>query len=562
MNWLQELFLPDAHADMAQTILLLCLVVAAGIALGRIQFKGVSVGVAGVFFVGIILGNLGYRLPEALSPFLREFGLAFFVYAVGLQVGPALASAFGRTGIRLNLLTAATVFLGGGITYLFTFFVDLPIESLVGLMSGAVTNTPGLGAAQGALAEMRGLFPNRVFENPAMMYAIAYPVGVAGVLSSIVAFKMIFKINIEGEKAALEEELKAKRQNIVRVKCRVTNESESNVSIKAFLQKHKLQVVVSRQKHGGEHEVIAPEDRTFIQNRDVLMLVGTEEEVNRAIALLGRPSSDLNIESKEELETAVLLVSQRNVMNKRLGKMDTLQLFDLKITRIVRSGRELLATPETSLRFGDQLTVVGTKPAIVEASKILGNSKKQIEEPDFLSIFGGLLIGVLLGFTPIFLPNLPMPIRLGFAGGPLIAAILISRFGGIGGIHPYMHVGAINFMKDLGICLFFATVGINAGTNFIQNFIAMNGFTLMACGLLILMIPMMLLLGYCRLVLKLNFLKCAGFISGTFTSPAALAFSQGYLQSEAPLETYATVFPVATISRILVAQFLIVMCIG
>lgn len=554
-DWFVRLFSPSENPDLGQSFIVIMAAIGLGVFVGRVKFGKVSLGVAAVMFIGILLGHLGFRVNSVVLEFIRDFGLILFVYAIGIQVGFSFFASFQKEGLGLNALAVFTVLLGGAVTFVLFKFTDLGIENLVGIMSGAVTNTPGLGAAKSTLQELQDQFPSILFKDPAVAYAITYPMGVIGIISSIVVTKVLFK---DANQGILKSEIEA----IIHVKCRVTNSEFIGQPLSKALDKIGKRVVVSRLKHSGSAIVLAPSKSTILKERDVIMVVGREKEVTDFINNVGRVSGDLNIESKKDIHIKDIFVTKKSILHKKLHQLELFHLYDLTVTRVFRAGKEILASPSIELYYGDKITVVGTEESIIAAEKMIGNSEKKLLEPDFLSLFGGLLIGVILGSMPILIPNLPVPIKLGFAGGPLIAALFISRFGGIGVIHSYLNTSAIYFMKDLGICLFFAAVGIHAGETFYINFVKYNGWLMMGFGLVITLIPMffLILLGKCAL--NLNVFQLSGLISGTFTDPAALAFSTSYLDSDVPIQTYATVYPLVTIFRILTAQVLIVLLVG
>lgn len=561
-EWIYKLFVPTAHPDATQSLVVIMMAISAGVLLGRFRIGKVSLGVAGVMFVGLFLGHLGYSIEAHILQFIRDLGLILFVYAIGIQVGPSFFSSFKKEGLRLNLLAVATVLLGGVIAYLIFIFSDLKIENIVGMMSGSVTNTPGLGAAKSTLQEISSINPGRKFSDPAIAYAITYPMGVLGIITMIILAKYLLKIDIPKEIETFHDIQSHEHVNIVHQKCRITNQALEGKSIYQVFKDFNIEnIIISRLKHSGSKVVFSPTLDTKLLDRDVLMVVGTQEDVDVFIAIAGKVSTDLLIESEEDVTKRKLYVTRKSAAHKTLAELDLYNKFDLKVTRVRRSGMELLAYPLLELFYGDQLTIVGNKSALKEAEKIIGNSEKRLLEPDFLSLFGGLIIGIIIGSVPIMVPSLPVPIKLGFAAGPLMAALLISRYGGIGILHSYINNGAIHFMKDLGICLFFAAVGVHAGADFYDNFIHYNGWMWISYGALITFIPLIFLVVVGRFVLKLNFVQLVGLMSGTYTDPAALAFGTSYLNSDIPTQSYATVYPLVTIFRIFVAQLLILLLV-
>lgn len=561
-EWFKILFTPTEEPEMAQSLIVLFLAISLGFFAGRLKIGKVSLGVSAVMFVGLFLGHLGFNMQADLIQFVREFGLILFVYGIGIQVGPTFFSSFKKEGLVFNALGVGTVFLGGIIAYIIHVLANVKIENAVGLMSGSVTNTPGLGAAKSTLIEIQKQLnlPADHFSDPAIAYAITYPIGVFGIILLIILSKIFFKIDLEKEVTLLKKKNKDHENTIVRQKCRITKPEVIGKTFKqVFKEFHIDNVIISRQKQSGTKVVYAPSLDSVIKAKDVLMVVAKQKDINHFIDVVGKISTDFFIESEEDVTTKILSVTHKTAIHKTLAELDLYNQFDVKVTRVIRSGLEILAQPSLELFYGDTLMVVGNKEAIQEAEKIIGNSKKILLEPDFLSLFGGLIFGLIIGSIPIMIPSLPVPLKLGLAAGPLLAALFISRYGGVGVIHSYINNGAIHFMKDLGICMFFAAVGIKAGQGFYENFVANNGWMWIYYGCFITFIPLTLLVLISRFVFKLNFYQMVGIMSGAYTDPAALAFSTKYLDSDIPNQSYATVYPLVTISRILVAQLLILL---
>ncbi|MFZ1751875.1 MAG: putative transporter [Saprospiraceae bacterium] len=561
-DWFKVLFSPTSSPDITQSLIAIFLTIGLGVFAGRFKFKRVSLGVSTVMFVGLLLGHYGYTVQEDISVFIRDLGLILFVYGIGIQVGPSFFSSFRKEGLKFNTLSISIVLLGGLVTFLIFYFADTGIANAVGLMSGAVTNTPGLGAAKVSLQEVQIQFPDRVFGDPAVAYAIAYPLGVLGIIMMIILTKIVLKIDVEKELADLNLKNEQEDEKLIRKKCRIVDTAIVGKSIYQVLKQNNLNdVIISRLKHSGSKEVFSPTLDTRLSEKDVLMVVGLPKSVENFIRLAGRESGDLDIEAEQDIISRTFFVTRSEATHKKLSELDLFNKFGLKVTRVFRSGMELLANPSLELFYGDRLTVVGYAEDVTEVEKIIGNSEKRLMEPDFLSLFGGLIIGIIIGSIPIMIPTLPVPIKLGFAAGPLIAALLISRYGGIGVIHSYINNGAIYFMKDLGICLFFASVGLHAGGHFYEKFIQYNGWQWLYYGAFITFVPGIIMVVIGRFIMKINFYQLAGLMSGTYTDPAALAFCNGYLDSDVPTQAYATVYPLVTIFRIFVAQMLILLCI-
>lgn len=562
IDWFYTLFSPVNEPEMTQSLIVLFMAISIGFFVGKLKIGSISLGVSAVLFVGLFLGHFGYSMNTELLQFVREFGLILFVYGIGIQVGPTFFSSFKKEGLVFNALGIGTVLLGGLITYFIYLFAHLKIENAVGLMSGSVTNTPGLGAAKSTLIEIQKQMnlPVDHFSDPAIAYAITYPIGVFGIILVIILSKYLLKIDLKNEVVLLKKTNNDTENKIVHQKCRVTKTEVIGKTFEQVFKEFKIEnVIVTRQKHSGTTVVYSPLLNTIITKKDVLMVVAKQKDINYFISIFGKISTDLFIESEEDITTKILSVTKNTATHKTLEQLDLYNQYDIKVTRVIRSGLEILAQPSLELFYGDTLMVVGNRNTIESVEKIIGNSKKILLEPDFLSLFGGLIFGVVIGSIPIMIPSLPVPIKLGLAAGPLLAALFISRYGGLGVIHSYINNGAIHFMKDLGICMFFAAVGIKAGHGFYDNFIQNNGLMWIYYGCFITFIPLTLLVLLSRFAFKLNFYQMVGIMSGSYTDPAALAFSTKYLDSDIPNQSYATVYPLVTICRILVAQFLIIL---
>ena len=533
------------------------LAIGTGIFFGRLKLGKITFGVSAVMFTGLILGHFGYRIQPGILDFIRDFGLILFVYGIGLQVGPSFFSSFRNEGLKFNILAVSTVLLGGVVTIVLYKLTGLKIEDLVGIMSGSVTNTPGLGAAKNTIEEIKNSFPDRVFNDPTIGYAITYPLGVFGIIGTIIFTKFLLRINSDEEMKKFRMSKINRELPLTHKKMRVTNPEFFGKTIHQVTKELGTEIVISRLKHSGSEAVKSPTLDMELRERDVLMLVGLEKDLAEFIAKVGRPSTDQFIESDSDVRKKNIFVTKESAIHKNLAELDLFNTYDLKVTRVFRAGREILPRPSLELFYGDKLRVIGSDEAIAEVEKIIGNSEKKLLEPDFLSLFGGLLLGVILGSIPIVIPSLPVPIKLGFAAGPLIVALLISRYGGISFIHSYINNGAIYFMKDFGICLFFAAVGIHAGDGFYENFVKYNGWNWLLFGSAITFIPLIIMVIIGRFFMKINFLQLAGIMSGSYTDPAALSFSTNYLDSDIPIQSYAQVYPLVTIFRIFVASLLI-----
>ena len=559
MEWLKTLLFPTEDPSVIQSMITIMLAIGSGVFFGRLKMGKITFGVSAVMFTGLILGHFGYRINHEIFDFIRDFGLILFVYGIGLQVGPSFFSSFKDEGLKFNILAVSTVLLGGRITFILHKLTALDIENLVGIMSGAVTNTPGLGAAKNTIEELKVQFPGKTFADPTIGYAINYPLGVFGIIAVIIFSKIILKITPEDEMKKFRMAKISREEPLVHKKMRVTNPDFFGKSLNEVIKEIGYEIIISRLKHSGEVSVFSPTLDTHLQDRDVLMIVGKEKELDEFITKIGRASTDSFIESDSDISKKNIFVTKPSAVHKKLSELDLYNTYDLKVTRVFRAGREILPRPSLELFYGDILRVIGTDDAIQEAEKIIGNQEKKLLEPDFLSLFGGLLIGIIVGSIPLMVPGLPIPLKLGFAAGPLIVALLISRYGGISFIHSYINNGAIHFMKDFGICLFFAAVGIHAGEGFYENFIKYNGWNWLLYGSAITFIPLIMMVIVGRVFMKINFLQLAGIMSGSYTDPAALSFSTNYLENDVPIQSYAQVYPLVTIARIFTASLLILL---
>ena len=556
-EWLKTLLFPTENPTVIQSMITIMLAIGSGVFFGRLKMGKITFGVSAVMFTGLILGHFGYRINHEIFDFIRDFGLILFVYGIGLQVGPSFFSSFKDEGLKFNILAVSTVLLGGIITFILHKVTALDIENLVGIMSGAVTNTPGLGAAKNTIDELKVQFPGKTFADPTIGYAINYPLGVFGIIAVIIFSKIILKITPEDEMKKFRMAKISREEPLVHKKMRVTNPDFFGKSLNEVIKEIGYEIIISRLKHSGEVSVFSPTLDTHLQDRDVLMIVGKEKELDEFITKIGRASTDSFIESDSDISKKNIFVTKPSAVHKKLSELDLYNTYDLKVTRVFRAGREILPRPSLELFYGDILRVIGTDDAIQEAEKIIGNQEKKLLEPDFLSLFGGLLIGIIVGSIPLMVPGLPIPLKLGFAAGPLIVALLISRYGGISFIHSYINNGAIHFMKDFGICLFFAAVGIHAGEHFYENFIEYNGWLWMLYGSAITFIPLIVMVIVGKFFMKINFLQLVGIMSGSYTDPAALSFSTNYLDNDVPIQSYAQVYPLVTIFRIFTASLLI-----
>jgi len=554
-QWVEQIFLPQEHPGIAASMVLIFMVLFLGILMGKLKIMKVSLGISGIVFVGILSGHLGYRVHAETQEFLRDFGLILFVYAIGMQVGPSFFSRLKQDGLLYNSLAIGTVLLGALVTYLLFVFTGSGMDNMIGMMAGAVTNTPSLGAAKAALKDIAIQAPDKIWNDPTNAYAITYPFGIIGIILVMIFAKHLFKIDVKNEITLFNEQIKKKHPAPEVKKCRLTNSAYFGKTLKDAIGDNK--VIVSRIKHSGSTVVQSPNSEYILKERDVLMLVGLPKDLDEMINLLGYQSSDNFIESQDFTLTKSFIVTRSEVINQTIGQLNFLGVFNSKVTRVYRTGLELLANDELVLHYGDKLRVVGAETDLLQIEKLVGNSERRLQEPQLLSIFLGIILGVFVGSIPFFLPGLAVPVKLGMAAGPLLVAILMSRFGGISSLHSYLQQSALLFMKDFGISLFFASIGIHAGETFYHTFITYNGWVWVLYGLIITITPILVMLIIARYVFRLNFMPLLGLIAGSYTDPAALDFSTNYYKSDLPLQAYATVYPLVTITRIVIAQILV-----
>ncbi len=554
MNWLTDLLWSET---VAHTLLIYSFVIAAGIALGKIKIFGISLGITFVLFAGIMMGHFGFRVNTEMIDFIKEFGLILFVFSIGLQVGPGFFESFKKGGLTLNLLALSIVFLGAITVIVLHFVTGMSMPMLVGVMSGAVTNTPGLGAAQEALKQVSANLPEGSHPVIGLGYAVAYPFGVVGIILSMLFIKKMSGINIHQELADYTQLQHPTEEIPDKVCVNVKKYAFFGKSIVEITKYFDAEIIISRILHDGVFYTAKAD--SLIHENDILLIVTQKNNINKVIIEFGS-ESDLGIFSESnQLKSKQVLVTNRQVIGKDLGSLKLRTKYNINITRVYRSGIELVATPQLMLQMGDKLTVVGDEAAIDKVALIIGNSIKRMNEPNLVPIFIGILLGILLGSIPFAFPGIPNPLKLGLAGGPLIVAILISKYGHKFSMISYTTPSANLMLREIGIVLFLASVGIKSGEKFIPTLMSGDGFVWMAYGAVITLFPILIVGFFARKVLKKNFFEICGLISGSMTDPPALAYANGIAQSEAPAVAYATVYPLVMFLRILVAQMLILL---
>ena len=551
MDWLQALF-TDVNS-IAHIVMLYAFVIAVGVLLGKIKFFGVSLGVTFVLFTGIVCGHFGFTGNTQILNFMQDFGLILFVFCIGLQVGPSFFTSFKKGGVSMNVVAVGVVLLNVlvalGLYYALGGRIELPM--MVGILCGAVTNTPGLGAANEALSQLN-------YDGPqiAMGYACAYPLGVLGIIGSIILVRLLCRINLKKEEEELiQQETADPHLTPHQMHLEVHNEAldgKTLFQVKNFLGRN---FVISRILQNGH--VSIPNKDTVFHVGDQLYVVCAEDDAEAITAFIG-PEIQVNWSKQDvPLVSRRILVTQSNMNGKRLGQLHFSSIYGVNVTRVNRSGMDIFASPDLTLQVGDRVTVVGPQDAIDRVASLMGNSMKRLDHPNIVTIFVGIFLGILFGSLPIAFPGIPTPVKLGLAGGPLIVSILIGRFGYKLKLVTYTTMSANLMLREIGIALFLASVGVKAGANFVQTVVEGDGMLYVGCGFLITLIPLVVMGLVARFYYKINYFKLMGLMAGSTTDPPALAYANQVTSSNAPAVGYSTVYPVTMFLRILTAQLLI-----
>lgn len=546
----------------AYSILLFAIAITAGLFLSRFNFRGITIGSTWILFVGIVMGHFGFVPNAKVMAFMKDFGLILFVYSIGLQVGPGFLSSFKNGGVKLNLLAVGLVLMSAITAFGIHLVSGESLQTMVGVMSGAVTNTPGLGAAQQTLLDTGG--SSTEASRLASAYAVAYPVGVLGVLALLIVFKAAFKVNLDDEARALES-LEGTAETARRMHCEVTNPAVIGKSLKDVITPDlKNEMVVSRIMR-GEEEFVPDDDFKFCEG-DKVLIVTTQKCVDKIRIIFGAEvpmhlDDWMKLKSKRGLPMVKRLgITNAAITGKKLSELLFKGRYAVTITRVVRSGVELVAAPDLRVQVGDYLQVVGEKDGIEAIGKLVGNKASALEKPNLFPIFLGIALGVVLGCVPITIPGIPQPIKLGLAGGPLIVAIIISHLGPRAHITTYTTLSANMMIREIGISFFLAAVGLGAGRTFVSSLTA-GGWWWILYGALITIIPVVVIALVGRFLCKLNFFQICGLLTGGTTNPPVLAFAQNAYGSKYVSVNYATVYPLSMFMRVLVAQVMILMAI-
>ena len=551
MDWLHSLLMDEN--SIAHIMLLYAFVVAIGVLLGKIKFFGVSLGVTFVLFTGIVCGHFGFTGNTQILNFIQDFGLILFVFCIGLQVGPSFFTSFKQGGVSMNVVAVGVVFLNiavaVGLYYALGGRIELPM--MVGILCGAVTNTPGLGAANEALSQLE-------YDGPqiAMGYACAYPLGVLGIIGSIILVRLLCKINLKQEEEEIaQQEAANPHLTPYMMHIEVRNEAlngKTLMQVKNFIGRD---FVISRILQNGHVNI--PSKDTVFHVGDQMFIVCAEDDAEAIIAFIG-PKIKVDWEKQDmPMVSRRILVTQSKMNGKRLGELHLRTLYGVNITRVNRSGMDIFASYNLTLQVGDRVMVVGPQDAVERVANLMGNSLKRLDHPNIVTIFVGIFLGILFGSLPIAFPGIPTPVKLGLAGGPLIVAILMGRFGYKLKLVTYTTMSANLMLREIGIALFLASVGVKAGANFVQTVVEGDGLLYVGCGFLITVIPLLVMGVIARMRYKMNYFMLMGLMAGSTTDPPALAYANQTANNNAPAVGYSTVYPVTMFLRILTAQLLI-----
>lgn len=561
ISWLIDLF--TATDSVAHIVLLYSMVIAVGVLLGKIKIGGISLGVTFVLFAGILAGHIGFTAPDATLAFIQEFGLVLFVFMIGLQVGPGFFESFGKAGIKLNALATTGIVLNILVMFAcyYIFFDTSNVNNLpmmVGTLYGAVTNTPGLGAANGALSNV---FPADEIPQIASGYACAYPLGVLGIIGATIAIKYLCSIKLEKEEHDLNQEAEA--NTAVKPHHMHLEVSNKYLEGKTLMQVHQFlnrDFVCSRFLHEGH--VSIPNRDTIFHIGDQLYVVCAEPDAEAITAFIG-PVIEVEWEKQDQpMVSKRILVTNPKVNGKTLGELHLSRLHGVNVTRLTRHGMDIFASPTLPLQVGDRVMVVGPEDSVDQVASMMGNSIRRLDAPNIATIFIGIIVGIIFGSLPFAIPGMPVPMKLGIAGGPLIIAILIGRYGYKVKLVTYTTTSANMMLREIGLVLFLASVGIKAGAGFLDTIVNGDGIWYVFTGFLITVIPILIVGPIARMRYKFNYFTIMGMIAGTYTDPPALAYANSVCSKEAPAVGYSTVYPLSMFLRIFTAQIIVLFFCG
>lgn len=547
-------------SDIALTVSILALVAVVGLFIGNVKFRGIGLGIGGVLFGGIIVGHFvsqaGMTLSSDMLHVIQEFGLILFVYTIGIQVGPGFFASLRVSGLRLNLFAVLIVIIGGLVTAILHKLFDIPLPVVLGIFSGAVTNTPALGAGQQILRDLGT--PMEMVDQMGMSYAMAYPFGICGILFTMWMLRVIFRVNVETE-AQQHESSRTNGGALIRtINIRVENPNLHDLAIKDVPILNGDKIICSRLKR--EETLKVPSPDTIIQLGDLLHLVGQPADLHNAQLVIGQ-EVDTSLSTKgTDLRVERVVVTNENVLGKRIRDLHFKERYDVVISRLNRAGVELVASGDISLQFGDILNLVGRPSAIDAVANVLGNAQQKLQQVQILPVFIGIGLGVLLGSIPVFVPGFPAALKLGLAGGPLIMALILGRIGSIGKLYWFMPPSANLALRELGIVLFLSVVGLKSGGDFVNTLVNGEGLSWIGYGALITAVPLITVGILARMLAKMNYLTMCGMLAGSMTDPPALAFANNlHPTSGAAALSYATVYPLVMFLRIITPQLLAVL---
>lgn len=555
MNWLQTLI---TQPGVAHSVLLVALTIAVGLACSRIKIAKISLGVTWILFVGILLSSIGLELDDTTSHFVKEFGLILFIYSIGLQVGPGFFASFRKGGITYNLLATLLIVSGVACTYLVHFVTGEQILPLIGVLYGAVTNTPGLGAAQQTFADIHEGASATVL---AQGYAVAYPLGVTGIILCIMLIKVFFKIDFAKERALFTENQQKNASQLSSITLEVKNQAIVGRTIADVQKVSGQKIIMSRILHKTTNKVELAGGESRLELGDHLFIIGSPNEIENMQVLIGPHVTDMQQEDwdkigRNELKCRKIIVTNPKLNGKRLRDLNLNRTFHVTVTRVKRAGIDLIADGTIILQLGDRMNIVGKEADIEKVQQMMGDSVKRLDEPHLMGIFMGIALGVLLGCIPLAVPGIPVPVKLGLAGGPLVISILIARFGPELKLVTFTTSSANLMMRQIGICLFMAAVGLGAGGGFMQTLLQ-GGYWWVIYGFLITIIPCLLTGIIARCFFRLSYFTIAGIISGATTDPPALAYSNEICGGQETSVAYSTVYPLSMFLRVLFAQMMI-----
>ncbi|MBC1186488.1 putative transporter [Kluyvera sichuanensis] len=550
-------------SDIALTVSVLALVAVVGLWIGNVKIRGIGFGIGGVLFGGIIVGHFvdqaGITLSSPMLHFIQEFGLILFVYTIGIQVGPGFFASLRVSGLRLNLFAILIVVLGGLVTTLLHKIFAIPLPVVLGIFSGAVTNTPALGAGQQILRDLGE--PFSVVDQMGMSYAMAYPFGICGILLTMWLVRLFFRINVDKEAQRFDEQTGSSHSHLQTINIRVENPNLNHMAIQDVPVINSDKIICSRLKRG--ETLMVPSPTTIIESGDLLHLVGEPADLRSAQLVIGKEVETSLSTRGTDLKVERVVVTNEKVLGKKIRDLHYKQRYDVVISRLNRAGVELVASSNASLQFGDILNLVGRPAAIDAVASDLGNAQQKLQQVQMLPVFIGIGLGVLLGSIPLFIPGFPVALKLGLAGGPLIMALILGRIGSIGKLYWFMPPSANLALRELGIVLFLSVVGLKSGGGFVDTLVHGEGLSWIGYGILITGIPLLTVGILARVLAKMNYLTLCGMLAGSMTDPPALAFANNlHATSGAAALSYATVYPLVMFLRIITPQLLAVLFWG